>query len=72
MPGKGILAPNDYSEQSFNNILLFTFINNKIYTGFTRMIEHITNVHNIKDIYVTGLLLCAIDPLHMQILLRYK
>ena len=41
-------------------------------TGFTRMIEHITNVHNIKDIYVTGLLLCAIDPLHMQILLRYK
>ena len=53
-------------------VALLTIVQIVIYTGFTRMIEHITNVHNIKDIYVTGLLLCAIDPLHMQILLRYK
>ena len=38
-----------------------------VYTGFTKLIEHITNVHNTMGFHFPGIYLVLIDPLGPEV-----
>ena len=58
------------SQYGFKNPLALTsadMIYIYIYTGFTKLIEHITNVHNTMGFHFPGIYLVLIDPLGPEV-----